>query len=150
MARQTKLIAPRIGVALGSVSVQVRDVLWGLVVKDLVHEQTLVRERQTDRHRQTERQRQTQTDRETDRQERQTETDRQRQRRERDRGRETNRQRDRQTDRQRDRGRETERKMLTYSGVAASSRLTLTAACCKKYTRNTIRLALAKTQHSDH
>ena len=103
MARQTKLIAPRIGVALGSVSVQVRDVLWGLVVKDLVHEQSLVRERQTDRHRQTERQRQTQTDRETDRQERQTETDRQRQRRERDRGRETNRQRDRQTEIQRQR-----------------------------------------------
>ena len=110
--------------------VQVRDVLWRLVVKDLVHEQTLVRERD----------RQTDTDRQRDRQTR----ERQRQRKERDRGRETDRETDRKTDRQRDRGRETERKMLTYSGVAASSRLTLTAACCKKYTRNTIRLALAK------
>ena len=112
--------------------VQVRDVLWRLVVKDLVHEQTLVREtdRQTDRHRQTERQ--------IDKRERE------RQRKERDRGRETDRETDRQTDRQRDRGRETERKMLTYSGAAASSRLTLSAACCKKYIRNTIRLALAK------
>ena len=103
MARQTKLIAPRIGVALGSVSVQVRDVLWGLVVKDLVHEQTLVRERQTDRHRQTERQRQTQTDRqtrETDR-DRQTETEKRKRQRQRDK--QTERQTDRQTERQRQR-----------------------------------------------
>ena len=126
--------------------VQVRDVLWRLVVKDLVHEQTLVRDRQTDRQtdtgRQTDTDRHRQIDRQTDKRDGQRQTDRQR--RERDRGRETNRQRqtDRQTDR--DRGRETERKMLTYSGVAASSRLTLSAACCKKYTRNTIRLALAK------
>ena len=40
--RQTKLIVPRIGIAWGSVCVQVRYALRGLIAKDPVHEQTLV------------------------------------------------------------------------------------------------------------
>ena len=100
----------------------------------------LERDRQTDTDRQRDRDRHRQTERQTDKRDRQRQTDRDREEKET----EAERQTDRETDRQRYRGRETERKMLTYSGVAASSRLTLTAACCKKYTRNTIRLALAK------
>ena len=104
----------------------------------------LERDRQTDTDRQRDRDRHRQTERQTDKRDRQRQTDRDREEKETEAERQTDRETDRQTDRQRDRGRETERKMLTYSGVAASSRLTLTAACCKKYTRNTIRLALAK------
>ena len=38
--RQTKPIIPRVGTARGSVCVQVRYVLGGLIIKDPVHEQT--------------------------------------------------------------------------------------------------------------
>ena len=40
--RQTKVIVPRSGIARGSVCVQVRYVLWGLIAKEPVHEQTFV------------------------------------------------------------------------------------------------------------
>ena len=36
------MIVPRIGIARGSVCVQVRSVPWGLIAKDPVHEQTFV------------------------------------------------------------------------------------------------------------
>ena len=36
------MIVPRIGIARGSVCVQVRYILWGLIAKEPVHEQTFV------------------------------------------------------------------------------------------------------------
>ena len=40
--RLTKLIVSRVGIAWGNVCVQVRYVLWGLIVKDPLQKQTLI------------------------------------------------------------------------------------------------------------
>ena len=40
--RPTKVIVPRIGIARGSVCVQVRYVLWGLIAKEPEHEKNVV------------------------------------------------------------------------------------------------------------
>ena len=40
--KQIKLVVPRVGIAGRTVCVQVRYVLWSLIAKDPVHEQTFI------------------------------------------------------------------------------------------------------------